>query len=112
MIDLISNDVQRLEEDAASFFFSGALALVELVTVMALLAVFVGWQAVMGVIFLCFLVPYFTGLSFASAALRLRTADKSDRRISLMNEVVSGIRAIKTHAWEDEYRKKIKDTRR
>ena len=112
MIDLISNDVQRLEEDAASLFFSGALALVELVTVMALLPVFVGWQAVMGVIFLCFLVPYFAGLSFASAALRLRTADKSDRRISLMNEVVSGIRAIKMHAWEDEYRKKIKDTRR
>ncbi len=72
MIDLISNEVQRLEEDAVSFFFSGVLALVEHVTVIALLPVFVGWQAVMGVIFLCFLVPYFTGLSYGSAALRLR----------------------------------------
>ena len=66
----------------------------------------------MGVIFLCLLAPYFAGLSYAGAALRLRTAAVSDRRISLMNQVVSGIRAIKTHAWENEYREKIKNTRR
>jgi len=65
----------------------------------------------MGVIFLCLLAPYFAGLSYAGAALRLRTAAVSDRRISLMNQVV-GIRAIKTHAWENEYREKIKNTRR
>ena len=112
VIDLISNDVQRLEEDAADFLCLAALALVQLLAVTPLLLVFVGWQAVMGVIFLCFLVPYFTGLSSAGAALRLRTAAESDRRISLMNEVVSGIRTIKTHAWEDEHREKIKNTRR
>ena len=100
MIDLISNDVQRLEEDTADFLCLGALALVELLAVTAFLLVFVGWQAVMGVIFLCFLVPYFTGLSYIGAVLRLRTTAESDRRISLMNEVVSGIRAIKTRVWE------------
>ncbi len=66
----------------------------------------------MGVLFLCLLVPYFAGLSYAGAALRLRTAAVSDRRISLMNQIVSGIRAIKTQAWEDEYQEKIKHTRR
>ncbi|XP_078361824.1 ATP-binding cassette sub-family C member 4-like [Oculina patagonica] len=111
VIDLISNDVQRLEEDTVDFFCLGAAALFKLVAVMALLLVFVGWQAIMGVVFLCLLVPYFTGLSYVGAVLRLLTAAVSDRRISLMNEVVSGIRAIKTHAWEDEYRKKIKNTR-
>ena len=80
--------------------------------VTVLLFLFVGWQALMGVIFLCFLVPYFGGLSYIGAVLRLRTAAVSDRRISMMNEVVSGIRAIKTHAWEDVYREKIKNTRR
>ena len=88
------------------------MGLVQLVAVMVLLLFFVGWQALMGVIFLCFLVPYLGGLSYIGAVLRLRTAAVTDRRISLMNEVVSGIRAIKTHAWEDEYREKIKDTRR
>ena len=112
VIDLISNDVQRLEEDAVNLFFSGSFTFVELVAITCLLLYFIGWQALMGVLFLGFLVPYFVGLSFVSAALRLRTAAQSDRRISLMNQVVSGIRAIKTHAWEDEYREKIKTSRR
>ena len=64
------------------------------------------------VIFMLFLLPYFAVMSYFSAKLRLRTAAVSDQRISLMNQVVSGIRAIKTHAWEDEYREKIKHTRR
>ena len=66
----------------------------------------------MAVIFLFFLLPYFAGLSSAGASLRLSTAVASDRRISLMSQVVSGIRAIKTHAWEHEYREKIKQIRR
>ena len=40
------------------------------------------------------------------------TAAVSDERISLMNQVVSGIRAVKMHAWEDEYGRKIKNVRR
>ena len=42
----------------------------------------------------------------------LRTAAESDQRISLMTQVLSGIRTIKAHAWEDEYREMIKCTRR
>ena len=112
VIDLVTNDVQRLEEEVIMWFFFGALAFIDIVVAAPLLVYFIGWQALMGVIFLCLLAPYFAGLSYAGAALRLRTAAVSDRRISLMNQVVSGIRAIKTHAWENEYREKIKNTRR
>jgi len=112
VIDLISNDVQRLEDDAVSLFFSGGFTFLELSAVTLLLWYLIGWQALVGVVFLCFLVPYFAALSTAGAKLRLRIAAESDRRISLMNQVVSGIRAIKTHAWEDEYREKIKSVRR
>ena len=112
VIDLISNDVQRLEDEAVKLVFSGAFTSLELVSITVVLSSLIGWQAVMSVLFLCCLVPYFAGLSTASAKLRLRTAAESDRRISLMNQVVSGIRAIKTHAWEGEYREKIKSARR
>ena len=112
VIDLVTNDVQRLEEEVIMWFFFGALAFIDIVVAAPLLVYFIGWQALMGVIFLCLLAPYFAGLSYAGAALRLRTAAVSDRRISLMNQVISGIRAIKTHAWENEYREKIKNTRR
>lgn len=64
----------------------------------------IGWQALMGVVCLFFLVPYFAALSSLCATLRRRTAAVSDRRFSLLNQVISGIRAIKTHAWEDEFR--------
>ena len=112
VIDLISNDVQRLEEDTVKWIFLDAFSSLKLVMVMVLLVYFIGWQALMGVFFPCLLVPYFAGLSYVSSELRLRTAAVSDQRISLMNQVVSGIRAIKAHAWEDEYREKIKYTRR
>ena len=112
VIDLISNDVQRMEEDTVMWFFDSFSSCLVLLVLAVLLVYLIGWQALMGVFFLCFLVPYFAGFSHISAALRLRTAAVSDRRISLMNQVVSGIRAIKTRAWEDEYRAKIKHTRR
>ncbi|KAL9985334.1 hypothetical protein ACROYT_G007724 [Oculina patagonica] len=112
MIDLISNDVQRMEQGAIKWMFVAFFSVPVLVVVPILLLYFIGWQALMGFSFMCLLVPYFALLSCASAALRLRTAAVSDQRISLINQVVSGIRAIKTHAWEDEYREKIKNTRR
>ena len=83
-----------------------------LVAIAVLLVYLIGWQSLMGLFFLFFFVPIFAGFSYISAALRLRTAAVSDRRISLMNQVISGIRAIKTRAWEEEYRTKIKHARR
>jgi len=93
-----------LSESPSSCFLLVALAI--------LLVHLIGWQSLMGVFFLCFLVPCFAELSNISAALRLRTAAVTDRRVSLMNEVVSGIRAIKMRSWEDIYRKTIQHTRR
>ena len=112
VIDLVSNDVQRLEEDTIRGFFYGMFGFHELVVATFLLVYFIGWQSLMGVIFLCFLLPYFFMLSYGGAELRLRTAEESDRRLSLMTQVVFGIRAIKTHAWEDQHREKIKNIRR
>ena len=112
VIDLISNDVQRMEEDTVMWMCVSISACFVLVVLAVLLVYLIGWQSLMGVFFLCFLVPYFLGFSHIHAAQRVRAAAVSDRRISLMNQVVSGIRAIKTRAWEDEYRTKIQQTRR
>lgn len=110
VIDLLSNDIQRMED--TKWPFRLVTAAVDTIVVTALLWYLIGWQALLGAVFLIFLVPYLGLLSVAAGALRLRTATVSDRRISLMNEILSGIRAIKTHAWENEYRKTIKETRR
>ncbi|XP_022785318.1 multidrug resistance-associated protein 4-like [Stylophora pistillata] len=109
---LISNDVKRMEEETALFFLRFPFFVLENVLVVIVLGYLIGWQAVLAAIFLCFTVPYLAGLSYCSAAVRLRIAAASDQRISLMSQVVGGIRAIKAHAWEDEYRERIRDTRR
>ncbi|CAH3144489.1 unnamed protein product [Pocillopora meandrina] len=112
VIDLVSNDVQRLEGETIKWIFFGFLTLIELLIVPFLMVYYIGWQSLMGVLFLYLLLPYFVLLSKGGAVLRLQTAAVSDQRISLVNQVVSGIRAIKMHAWEDEYRQQIKKPRR
>ena len=113
MIDLVSNDVQRLEDHTVLWGISALLDFFLLVPIIVVLLVyFIGWQALMGVTCLFLLVPYFTGLSYVFAVLRLKTVGSSDKRISLLNQVISGIRAIKTQALEDKFREKIKSVRR
>ena len=112
LFDLISNDVRRMEEETVKFFFLAVFAVPAYAGAIFLIYNLIGWQAVTGVFVLCILMPYFAVLSYANAKLRLRTATVSDQRVSLINQVVSGIRAVKTHAWEDEYGREIKRIRR
>ena len=100
-----------MEEETVTFFVLAVLAVPAFAEAIFLIYNLIGWQAVSGVFLLCILMPYFAVLSYANAKLRLRTATVSDERISLMNQVVSGIRAVKMHAWEDEYGRKIKHVR-
>ena len=93
-------------------FFAAAQCFTELFLATIFLVYLIGWQTIVVIILLCVGLLYFFGLSYAGAVLRLRTAAVSDRRISLINQVVSEVRFIKTNAWEDEYREKIKNTRR
>ena len=101
-----------MEEVTVKFIVLAVFAVPAYAGAICLIYYFIGWQAVTGVFLLCILMPYFAVLSYANAKLRLRTATASDQRISLMNQVVSGIRAVKMHAWEDEYGQKIKHVRR
>ena len=70
------------------------------------------WTALAGVLFLMILVPYLILVSFLAGKLRRQTALVSDQRIAVMNELVPGIRAVKAHAWENNYRDRIKKIRR
>ena len=111
MIDLLSNDIQRMET-APRWILPLNSVIFLIVPATFIIAYLIGWQAPMGKIFFCLFLPYYAEMSSVNAALCLRSAAESDRRISLTNQVVSGIRAIKARAWEDEFREKIKHTRK
>ena len=66
----------------------------------------------MGILFLIMVMPCVMIISSVYAQLRQETAEVTDRRISLMNELLSGIRVLKTHAWEENYREKVQEVRR
>jgi len=84
----------------------------EFVTVVILLLYFIGWQTIIGILFLLTVIPCIMVISSVCAQLRLETAEVTDRRISLMNELVSEIRAVKAHVWEENYRGKVQEVRR
>lgn len=44
--------------------------------------------------------------------LRRQTALVSDKRIAVMDELLSGIRTVKAHAWENNYRENVAEIRR
>ena len=110
-MSLISNDVQRMEQAAKYFIFLWS-ALLDLIVFVCLLWYFIGWQALVGVAFLLALVLFSVFLAHIGGKLRKKTAAVTDRRILLMNEVVSAIRAVKINAWEWIYRDKIREIRR
>lgn len=110
VVDLVSNDVQRMEQ-AARQFFRLIVAIFDVCVIVPLLWHFIGWQALMGLIFLLLIVPFGGLLTYLSGKLRLKTAALSDRRINLMAEIVATIREVKTHAWEWFFIEQIEETR-
>ena len=67
----------------------------------------------MGMLFLIMITwPCVMIISTICAQLRQKTAEVTDQRIVLMNELVYGIRALKTHAWEEYYKEKVQQLRR
>ena len=109
--DIVSNDVQRIER-APLFFFRIWIALPNLVATAWLMWYFIGWQSLMGMVFLVILVPLAGFLSGISAKLTKKTAMVADRRLLLMNEIVTAIRSVKANTWEWIYRNKIRIIRR
>lgn len=47
-----------------------------------------------------------------SAKFRLETALRTDRRIRLMAEIISGIKVIKMFVWEDVFKNLIESARK
>ena len=101
-----------MEGETVKFVFLTVSSTVEFLALPFLLQHLIGWQALMGFISLSLLIVYFAGLSYMNGLLRVKTAEMSGLRLSLMNQVISGIRAIKMYTCENEYRARIKYSRR
>ncbi|KAL9954927.1 hypothetical protein ACROYT_G042515 [Oculina patagonica] len=111
VIDLISNDLKRIAKVPRDLLLCMA-SLVQIPIAVFFMVYLIGWQSLMGVLFILATTPFIYTIASLCGKIRRQIAEVSDQRISLMDELVSGIRVLKTHAWENPYREKVKVLRR
>lgn len=110
MVNLISNDVARFET-SIRHIQSLWLAPIELIIILVLIHFLVGPTGMTGVIFLMLFIPLQMWLGKLTSKFRLYTAIRTDERIRLMNEIITGIQVIKMYTWEKPFAKLVEISR-
>jgi ATP-binding cassette subfamily C (CFTR/MRP) protein 4 len=103
VINLASNDVQRFD---LAFLFLHFLWISPLHLAVFTYLVYreVGWPAFLAMAFVILQVPLQIFLARLFGRLRFKSALVTDKRVRIMNEVITGIRVIKMYAWEHAFR--------
>lgn len=110
IVNLMSTDSSRVS-DFASFWNILIECPLQLFIGTYFLFTLLGWSAILGLAVMIIAVPvnhFNSKLSIGTQAKLMKTRDK---RVSLMNEVLQGIRQIKFFAWESNWTKRILKTR-
>ncbi|XP_065361821.1 probable multidrug resistance-associated protein lethal(2)03659 [Calliphora vicina] len=72
----------------------------------------IGWAAVVGISFLLAFIPLQAWGAKKGAGYKQKTAECTDKRVKLMNEIIQGIQVIKMYAWEKSFARVISFVRR
>ncbi|XP_067646399.1 probable multidrug resistance-associated protein lethal(2)03659 [Eurosta solidaginis] len=111
VVNLISNDVGRL--DLAMIFIHYLwIGPLETILITYLMSIEIGVAATFGVAFMLLFIPLQGWLGKKTSVLRLRTALRTDERVRMMNEIISGIQVIKMYAWEIPFGKLVTNARK
>nr|CAD7442940.1 unnamed protein product [Timema bartmani] len=111
VVNLLSNDVSRLD------FILIHLCYLILGPVQAVLVTYFMWNiigvsSVLGVLATLLFIPLQGYIGKKIASRRLRSAIRTDERVRLMNEIISGIQVIKMYTWEIPFSKVVADARK
>lgn len=112
LVNLISNDVARLDQAIAYIHFIWILP-IQSIIVAYLIWRQTGLVGIIGVT--CLLlktVPVQTYLGRCRSMLRKKVASRTDERLGILNEIVQGIQVIKMYSWEIPFQKIVAETRR
>ncbi|XP_074031100.1 LOW QUALITY PROTEIN: probable multidrug resistance-associated protein lethal(2)03659 [Leptinotarsa decemlineata] len=111
MVNLLTNDVGRFDQ-ATHFIHHLWMAPTELFVVMYLCYNNVGYTGLTGILFLLLSIPLQTLLGNRISKFRLTIAYRTDERVRLMNEIISGIQVIKMYTWEKPFSKLVETVRK
>jgi ABC-type multidrug transport system fused ATPase/permease subunit len=110
IVNLMSTDATRVAE-FASWWFVAITAPTELTIGIYFLYSLMGWSCILGFMVFIVILPINhinTKIFVKSEDLLMKARDK---RVSLMNEVLQGIRQVKFFAWESNWTKRIMESR-
>lgn len=103
VVNLLSNDVNRFDYAFIYTHFIWILPL-QVVVVCYLIYLKIGYAAIVGVIGIVLqTIPVQSYMSKLAARLRMKTACKTDERVRIMDEIISGMQVIKMYAWEKPF---------
>ncbi|GAB0088829.1 multidrug resistance-associated protein 4 [Sergentomyia squamirostris] len=112
LVNLLSNDVSRLDFVFQFMHYVWILPF-QSILIGYLIWRQVGWASLVGVLGLLLkTIPVQTGLSRLSSYVRERVAKRTDHRVGIMNELIQGIKLIKTYAWEIPFQAIVAEARR
>nr|AFI71925.1 FI19719p1 [Drosophila melanogaster] len=111
VVNLISNDLGRFDRALIHFHFLW-LGPLELLISSYFLYQQIGVASLYGIVILLLFLPIQTFLSRLTSRLRHQTALRTDQRVRMMNEIISGIQVIKMYTWEKPFGRLIERLRR
>ncbi|XP_063908432.1 probable multidrug resistance-associated protein lethal(2)03659 isoform X2 [Zophobas morio] len=111
IINLLSNDVSKFDQ---GFMLAHYVWIAPIHAVIGTYFLYrqIGISAFFGVVLLVAFIPVQIMLGKRTSVLRLRTALRTDERVRLINEIISGIQVIKMYCWEKPFGKLVSMARR
>ncbi|KAG4079206.1 hypothetical protein HA402_004581, partial [Bradysia odoriphaga] len=102
LVNLISNDLNRF---ATVFAYMHALWVAPVLVVICtyILWIEIRWAGMFGLAVFFIFVPIQSYSGKVSTKIRSEVASLTDERVSLMNEIVSGVQVIKMYSWEEPF---------
>ncbi|CAL8127080.1 unnamed protein product [Orchesella dallaii] len=111
LTNLLSNDVNRFDQSCVFLHYLW-VGPIQTAIVTYILWGYYGPSCLAGLCVLVLFVPFQAYCGKLFSGLRQSTATKTDRRIRVMNEIVSGMRVIKMYTWEKPFAALVNDSRK
>ncbi|KAI5626170.1 multidrug resistance-associated protein 9, partial [Silurus asotus] len=111
MINVLASDSYRISEAVLFGTFLLCIPMLLVVCIIYSCLIF-GYTALIGIVTYLIFIPIQFYISQLIRVLRKKTITVTDKRVRTMNEVLTCIKLIKMHAWEESFEKKITDIRK
>ncbi|QQP37021.1 ATP-binding cassette sub-family C member 4, partial [Caligus rogercresseyi] len=99
LVNLLSTDVYRFDLSVLLLHYIWAAPL-QMFVVLLISVCVIGTSSLFGGCILIAVLPLQIWMSQQFFQLRIIVAQKTDRRVRIINEILEGIRVIKMYAWE------------